>query len=177
MTLHGKKTYKGKPCAKGHTLRWISTRGCVECLRERGKRSDVRAKKNAQSLAKYHRGEKKRHPVNPEVNRKASREWNQRNVEICRERARRRTSETNFRVMLKHKYGLTYEQYSAMVIAQVCRCFICENPMRSPQVDHCHTIGNIRGLLCRRCNTGLGMFKDNPDIMGAAIRYVTSSAQ
>jgi len=39
-------------------------------------------------------------------------------------------------------------------------------------VDHCHTTGEVRGLLCNRCNTGIGQFKDNPNILRSAARYL-----
>jgi hypothetical protein len=42
-------------------------------------------------------------------------------------------------------------------------------------IDHCHKAGEVRGLLCRACNSGLGHFKDNPDLLVNAIKYLTPS--
>ena len=39
-------------------------------------------------------------------------------------------------------------------------------------VDHCHTTGNVRGLLCDTCNTALGKFRDNIDLLNEAIKYL-----
>lgn len=49
-------------------------------------------------------------------------------------------------------------------------CFICGEP--GNQVDHCHETGNVRGLLCINCNTGLGKFKDDPMLLEFARMYL-----
>lgn len=80
---------------------------------------------------------------------------------------------------LKKEYGLTPEQHDALLEKQHGLCVICE---RAPvghrwsklHVDHCHTTGKIRGLLCANCNLGIGNFQDSPDLMRAAIRYLES---
>ncbi|WP_407664890.1 endonuclease domain-containing protein [Micromonospora tarensis] len=43
-------------------------------------------------------------------------------------------------------------------------------------MDHCHTSKDVRGVLCRTCNTGLGMFRDNTALLQAAVRYLESRA-
>ena len=76
---------------------------------------------------------------------------------------------------LKRKYGLTVDQYEAMLDAQGGLCAICRGEqvnVRRMAVDHCHDTGKIRGLLCNPCNAGLGQFKDDPDRMRIAIRYL-----
>lgn len=52
-------------------------------------------------------------------------------------------------------------------------CVICGNP--GNQVDHCHTTGKVRGLLCINCNTGLGKFKDDPILLEFARMYLLAS--
>ena len=62
--------------------------------------------------------------------------------------------------------------------AQSGKCAICELPVVSrPQLDHCHTSGVIRGVLCQNCNHGLGHFKDTPAIMQKAINYLEKWTQ
>ena len=78
---------------------------------------------------------------------------------------------------LKINFGLTPENYDAILTAQKGVCAICgvDKPSAHRQhfyVDHCHTTGKIRGLLCGSCNTGLGHFKDNPDLLTTAISYL-----
>lgn len=71
-------------------------------------------------------------------------------------------------------YRIRRPQFEAMLEKQANRCAICGEAFgaRGPYVDHDHLRGNVRGLLCSRCNTGLGMFGDNTERMLAAIDYV-----
>lgn len=61
---------------------------------------------------------------------------------------------------------------------QFGECAICRKKptagKRAFALDHCHASGNIRGILCQQCNTGLGMFNDNVDLLAAAIEYLES---
>jgi len=80
---------------------------------------------------------------------------------------------------LKHKYGLTPEDFSRMVALQNDRCAICgtDKPGRWGRwvVDHCHNTGEVRGLLCDQCNILLGNAKDNPAILRVAADYLERS--
>ncbi|MBM0277240.1 endonuclease domain-containing protein, partial [Micromonospora tarensis] len=58
------------------------------------------------------------------------------------------------------KYGLTQQQYDDLMKAAGHRCQLC-GADRDLVIDHCHTSKDVRGVLCRTCNTGLGMFRDN----------------
>jgi hypothetical protein len=63
---------------------------------------------------------------------------------------------------LKSHYGITLEQYDALLEEQGGVCAICgERPEKHLCVDHCHETGTVRGLLCKRCNFGLGYYKDD----------------
>jgi len=77
---------------------------------------------------------------------------------------------------VQREYGLSWDQYLAMVAAQGGRCSICsEHPSgrrSSLHVDHCHKTGRVRGLLCSKCNAGIGMFGDDARLLSAAIRYL-----
>ena len=77
---------------------------------------------------------------------------------------------------LMRMYGITIEQYDEMYDAQHGACGICErHSTEFPQrlaVDHCHTTGRIRGLLCSYCNRALGAFRDDPAALQRAARYV-----
>lgn len=69
------------------------------------------------------------------------------------------------------KYSLTKEQYNILHTKQKGRCKICNR--KAPLViDHDHTTGRVRGLLCTYCNTMLGMSKDNPNTLSRASAYL-----
>ena len=74
------------------------------------------------------------------------------------------------------RYGLTVAQYTALYDSQNGCCAICQEHIdvfgRGTHVDHCHTGGHVRGLLCSQCNKGLGMFRDNIENLGSAIKYL-----
>jgi hypothetical protein len=70
------------------------------------------------------------------------------------------------------KHGLTKKQVAEIRAAQGNRCGICGEP--EPQhLDHDHSSGRIRRLLCQRCNHGLGLFRDDPYLLHVAALYVS----
>ena len=70
------------------------------------------------------------------------------------------------------KYGLTLDEYHAMYERQDFACAICGTDDSGLVVDHDHESGKVRGLLCNRCNTGLGMFGESQHIFAKACDYV-----
>ena len=82
----------------------------------------------------------------------------------------------NTKIRLKYNYGLSVEQFEALVKEQNNQCFICgveggynNKPL---YVDHCHKSRQVRRLLCQHCNSGLGMFKDSPELLLKAAEYL-----
>ena len=77
---------------------------------------------------------------------------------------------------LIRRYGITLEDYNKIFAKQNGKCKICDIHQSefkiALSVDHCHKTGNIRGLLCRDCNTSLGKFKDDPDVLRTAADYL-----
>jgi hypothetical protein len=73
---------------------------------------------------------------------------------------------------LKRMYGITKADYDTLLTEQQNKCIICCDEMILPQIDHCHTTGKVRGLLCMHYNTALGKFKDNIDLLQRAIDYL-----
>lgn len=69
-------------------------------------------------------------------------------------------------------YGITPEEFDALVEAQGGRCLICGRDDMQLVPDHCHNGGGFRGAICGRCNKGLGQFADNPDWLTKAAEYL-----
>jgi hypothetical protein len=90
-------------------------------------------------------------------------------------------TDKNFK--LKKAYGITLEQYNELLSSQNHKCAICNidnngkyrNKPRAFAVDHCHSTGKIRGLLCSDCNTGIGLLKDNVNFLESAIKYLNKN--
>ncbi len=84
------------------------------------------------------------------------------------------------RVNLKMLYGLSVEAFDALLASQGHRCGICREAVPSRgrcanAVDHDHTTGAVRGILCMKCNAGLGQFRDSPAFLRAAADYLDRS--
>jgi hypothetical protein len=79
---------------------------------------------------------------------------------------------------LKQVYGLSVEDYDAMLERQGGVCAICKRkPERPLFVDHCHATGKVRGLLCHGCNSALGFMCDDPRVTAAATEYLLRAAR
>jgi hypothetical protein len=94
-----------------------------------------------------------------------SRAYTKRNAKIIRRRQRR------------WLYGPAADVYDDLLTAQSHACAICGEPPqegRNLHVDHDHDTGAIRGLLCGNCNTGLGLFKDDPELLSRATEYLAA---
>lgn len=84
-------------------------------------------------------------------------------------------------------YGITLDDYNKLLQKQHGVCAICHLPevaidnrtkeIRNLSVDHCHTTGKVRGLLCTNCNNMLGRSKDNLVILANAIEYLKNSTE
>lgn len=80
---------------------------------------------------------------------------------------------------LRTRYGMTERQFEELLSEQSGMCAICgavsacaNAPGKVLYVDHDHETGEIRGLLCRNCNSGLGMFQDKPELIAKAFLYL-----
>ena len=89
-----------------------------------------------------------------------------------------------YKYVLKTKYNLTVEQFTAMHSDQQGSCLVCEQSIdnvftgvegKKSAVDHCHSTGKIRGLLCKTCNSGLGSLKDSPELLRKGADYIEDS--
>lgn len=113
-------------------------------------------------------------PCQPEARRQAQQRKN-----VARNADPDRRQKT-LRIALKSLYGLTWDQYQAMLETQGGQCAICgatpdPNGIKASSrlhVDHDHETGKVRALLCNRCNQGIGYFRDDPGYMRRAAGYI-----
>jgi hypothetical protein len=142
--------------------------GCVD-----GRRGDCRTCFQAKAKQR-----KEADPALKEIARRRTARW----IADNRERydaykARYRKSDNYKRAWrkwyLKDKYGITPDDYARRLQAQGGGCAICGEPPGeiALHVDHCHETGRVRGLLCFSCNAGLGQFRHDPELLGAARTY------
>lgn len=138
------------------------TKGCEAC----------RERYNARARAVYNKSERAL---------KQSTEWRKAHPEKVK-----LSSHNSF---LKHReaykarriervYGLSKEEYLALLKKQNNSCAICKNLFKAygePQVDHNHKTGKVRGLLCNKCNVLLGLASDNPAFLQAALDYIMTT--
>lgn len=78
-------------------------------------------------------------------------------------------------------YGITQDDYEEMKEAQSDRCYLCgsegfligkNNHTEKLAVDHCHSTGIVRKLLCHNCNRALGLLQDDPELLRKAATYI-----
>jgi hypothetical protein len=106
--------------------------------------------------------------------------WRQANPEAVREHDRRRYAKSPHRRLARRAlmYGLTVAEIEAIRERQGGVCAICRQGSPNERdlcIDHDHSTGEVRGLLCVLCNSGLGQFRDDPVILRAAIEYLATS--
>lgn len=110
-----------------------------------------------------------------ECRKKESKEWYEQNKDRKKELSKQYKHIKKDKD-LQNTYGITLEEYNQMLVKQDCSCKICgiskEKLKRALCVDHCHTTGKVRGLLCDTCNRSLGLLKDSVDMLRRAVKYL-----
>ena len=105
--------------------------------------------------------------ANREENAARARKWRAKNKDRSRDHG------------YKARYRLAYGTYAKMLEAQNGKCAICQTDTPGGKgrfhVDHCHTTGAVRGLLCHNCNVGLGNLRHDPELILSATRYLQAS--
>ncbi|MBM4125192.1 MAG: hypothetical protein FJ246_09625 [Nitrospira sp.] len=105
----------------------------------------------------------------------------------CKECQNKMRAEANWKTILT-RHGLTAHDFQAMFDAQGGRCGICRangcdvgrkghSPYRFLRIDHCHRTGKVRGLLCDKCNLGIGNFNEDPQWLEVAAAYLRRHQQ
>jgi hypothetical protein len=103
---------------------------------------------------------RQRRAEKPDENREYCRRWYKANPDKVRAQK------------LKSQYGLTPEQWDAMFAAQGGVCAACGSVPARPVVDHCHSTGKVRGIVCDPCNLILGHADDDPNHLRQVAAYL-----
>jgi hypothetical protein len=150
----------------------IRTRPLVSSYLKRRKQryaedADFRAKTRDYNRA-WHEAHRAR------VNEARRRQWRDDPARKLKQRTYRRKSQR--KDQLKYYYGMSVADYEALLAKQNGACAICKQTFaQTPCVDHSHITGEVRGLLCRSCNLGLGHFKDDPRLTRAATAHLEAA--
>lgn len=168
--MRGAKCLPGCTCGKHHGTRFLdpdSLKTCGRCgeakkLSEFGISKKATAAKNASYRA-----------ICRTCQVKAAQDW------YGRPGNRTRALGNARRAWIKRKYGISLEEYDELLARQDGGCAICGSRDHALEyqlaVDHDHETGRVRGLLCHRCNLGIGQFGDDLDLLRKAIKYLEES--
>lgn len=127
---------------------------------------------------------RKRYAENPEKFKARHRQWIADNPERAKELRNlsyKKTYTTNKyaegvrKCTLKKKYGITPDFYEMVWEQQKGLCAVCNKPEKTKKrlaVDHCHSTGEVRGLLCMKCNTALGKLNDDATLIEKLLKYI-----
>lgn len=136
-----------------------------------------RRKPTPEELEKRRRQRRERYANDPEYREKARQQARERN---------RRNPRGKKNGRLRLEFGITLQQYEEMLERQGGGCAICGTKQtnvkeagkaeHSMYVDHNHATGEVRGLLCSRCNFGIGQFRDDPELLLRAAEYLTNGS-
>lgn len=182
----GLSTYfTGKACKHGHTAPRSTVSGaCKVCHQERQREFNKKYDRKAPRSGPSTRGITGETKVTREELRARGKDWQQKNPDRTREISR--THYQNNKVLhneratenrLLRNLGITTEQYRLIMDEHNGQCDICGTtepggPHKTFNLDHDHETGEIRGILCRRCNTSIGQFQDSVTLLRKAADYL-----
>ena len=134
---------------------------CRRCTSEKGK---IWRENDPNFSEKHKLRGSKWYSENKEDKLLKNKEWRENNISKYRE------------INLKSRFGINLDDYNNILISQNNCCAICKKHMNEFSynlvVDHCHKSGKIRGLLCKKCNLGIGHLNDDIDILNNSILYL-----
>lgn len=176
---NGEKKYISETSCKkcGSYERYVSNKSCAPCAIKSGLE-----KLNNEELMKPYRTKekiKKRLDIWREENPEKYQEQYKNDIAKQKCREYYYNNKDNVKdTYLWTNYGITLEDYNFLLEKQNEKCKICNNECptgKSLAVDHNHETRKVRGLLCKNCNIGLGMFFDNIDFLESAVVYLKSN--
>ena len=145
----------------------LATKTCTRCKEDKARTEFYADKRNTNGLSSWckecMRWNCSRYAERyPEKRVARARAWTVANPERAKQSRRRQRLA---------RYGLTSIAYAALLEKQNHGCAICSEP-NPPAIDHCHRTGRVRGILCHKCNKGIGLLQDDPETLRAAAEYL-----
>lgn len=166
--------FKNKEKAREYKIRYNKENKEKISKQRKEFRKNNKERLNKEDMERYYRDN--RNSEASHINwRKSHREEISKHMKEYYQKNKVTRKEYNRKNLIK-QYGITLEEYDKILLEQGNKCKICgkskEDSKVSLCVDHNHVTGKIRGLLCISCNTALGGFKDNINILRKAIEYL-----
>ena len=175
--------YTGKPCVRGHiSLRYASSGNCIKCIEEKrsiaGRNMRGGAKfrsqsQNALAVEALNCGEKT-YIGKPCPKGHTERRATTGNCIVCEAESNRKRKERSKRKRIFMLYGLTQTALEAKIAEQNNQCDICDIAFTKANmhIDHCHLTGNVRALLCSRCNQSIGLIDESIERLERIKQYL-----
>lgn len=142
---------------------------CKECVAKNNRKF---LKANPKKRTQYYESAKAKmkhlyatDPKTRETKKRRAKEWKARLPAEERKRI-------NWESHLRHMYGLTIQEYNRLIAERNGRCACCNQTCEEFHVDHDHETGEVRGMVCRNCNSGIGLLGDNIAGLERAIAYL-----
>ena len=182
---NSKYYFTNSACRRGHlSYRYTSSSNCVQCIADKRGRHRIfpnyKPKASPENQQKAHdaleSGFSVYAPLKPCKRGHFLRYATTHNCVDCGELSQKNDSEKRWR-RIQQVYGVSKDQFYKMLISQECKCAICKLHIsdKNCHVDHCHKRNIVRGLLCQKCNQGIGLFGDDVATLMSAIKYIESS--
>ena len=143
---------------------------CATCRRER------QVKQNAKYVPKKKSTPEERKERRRATNQKYRQSPKGQAVQKAYQEKTKEKRARQMRATMLSEYGLSIAAYDILLAKQNNKCAICpihiSESARRFAVDHDHVTGDVRGLLCFRCNAGIGKFNDDPAMLKLAVAYL-----
>jgi len=176
--------FTNQKCTKGHLApRYSSSGNCVQCIADkRGQIEITKLKRFSEANLDNQRlaieavesGFTVYKPILPCVNGHFKRFVTNHNCAECNRDVAIKRKEVLKWTRIKKIYGISKTDFFEMLDSQNSMCSICKTELTNSNthIDHCHSSGSVRSLLCGRCNQGLGLFSESEQILFKAIEYL-----
>ena len=161
---------------------------CKSCLRKRNKKVCTKCKK-LKARDGFHKSKQNKDGLHPYCKECQKPKWaryyrkDRKNVLKRKATWYLANRERYYRKRMATRFGITEAEYVLLLSRSSGLCEICRQPetrtrfgkIRRLSIDHDHATGDVRGLLCSKCNAGIGQLNDDPTILAAAIRYLSKT--